>query len=419
MSLSENVEQYLDENRTQAYSLLQGLVHKTRCRYEEENQQLVREELDSLGAEIDSWYPDFEKLKEHPAYFPEELDYSGRPNLVGVIKGQGGGRSLVINAHVDVVDTGGEEKWNYGGPWSGKIEDNRLYGRGSADDLSGTALALYALRGIQAAGVELSGDVIFQSVTDEEWGGGGTLSAVLRGYTGDAALVLEPSNLEIQPVNRGGQAFRIEIEGEGIHPIHSFKGVSAIDKATKLLRALKDREKMIQLDYRKPPFDDICTFPTFAPITVGKIEGDFFPCKIPESCTFEGLLGYFGQSWEDSRREFEDFVARTAELDPWLRDHPPKVTWLGLNKEPSVTDFDHPIVRTLENSYEKVMSTSPKISAFAAGTDACFLTRYGDVPTVLFGARGFKYHSIDEYVDLDSLIDASKVVAECILNWCG
>ena len=407
----------VEEERSTVVDLLQRLVQASKPEEEAEVQNIVKKELEDICKEIDVWEPDIAELKKHPAFFPKDMNYAKRPNLVGIVRGSGEGKSIILNAHIDAVVPGSATSWKSEDPRSGKVEEGRLYGRGACDDLSGVVSGLYALKVIKEVKIALKGDIIFESVVDEEWGGGGTISAIMRGYKADGAIILEPSRLEINPVNRGGQAFMVEVCGKGVHPRMSYQGVSAIDKAMVIITALRNLQQIIQEDRRTAVFKD---FPVFAPVTIYGIQAGIGTPKVPEKCILKGLLGYVSpQSYQEARQQLEEYVEKVASLDPWLRNHPPKVTWLGLNKEPSEISFSHPIVRTVSSSFKKVMGKRAKICGLPAGTDACFFTRYARIPTLLFGAKGANTHSSNEYVDVDSIMVVIKVVAISLLDWCN
>jgi len=190
-------------------------------------QELIESTLSSVGADIDRFEPDNDAMRGHPEYNPGH-SYEGRPNIVGVIKGAGGGRSLMINAHADVVPAGAEG-WLCP-PYEPRIIDGRLYGRGACGMKAGGAAALMALETLHECGIKLAGDVIFESVVDEEGGGNGTLACCLKGYKADAAVIPEPTGLSIMPAHMGWLFYRITFSGKPIHCAFKWKGVNAVDK---------------------------------------------------------------------------------------------------------------------------------------------------------------------------------------------
>lgn len=384
---------------------------------EGECQQVVAELLRGPCDSVDVWEPDALWLERHPAYSLRGTTFTGRPNVVGVVKGRGGGRALILNAHVDVVDPGPPDAWQYA-PWSGAIAEGGLYGRGAVDDKASLASILFVAQCLRGVGVALAGDLVLQSVIDEEWGGAGTLSTIHRGYRADAAIVFEPSGLDICPASRGGQAFRITVMGKGAHPIRSYEGVSALEKALPILSALRDLEQVRQERLRTALFE---RYPIFAPIVIGKISADSIPSKVPETCVFEGLMGYApAETFGEARRDLEECVAHVASADPWLRDHPPAVEWLALNKEGAQIPVDHPLVTLMSASFRDVMERQPTIAGFPAGCDLPFLQKYGGMPSLVFGPGNCALaHGSNEHVPIQEVVDAAKVVAIAVLRWCG
>ena len=324
---------------------------------------------------------------------------------------------MLVNAHVDVVETGPEDAWQFA-PWSGTISGGAMHGRGVIDDKAGLAIMLFLARGWRELGIRLRGDVILESVADEEWGGAGTLATLQRGYLADAAVLFEPTDLAICPASRGGQAFRVTVQGRGAHPIRSYEGVSALDKAIPLLMALRALEVERQERFRTELF---APYPIFMPITVGTISADEFPSKVPEKCIFQGLFGFSPvESYQDARRELEARIAATAAADPWLLDHPPVVEWPGLCKEGGQTPTDHLVVATMGKAFADVTGAAPNITAFTAGCDFPYLTRYAGMPGLIFGpGNPVLAHTSAEQVKLADLLSAAKVLALVLLRWCG
>jgi len=365
---------------------------------------------------VDVWEPDPSWLDRHPAYFHAGTSFAGRPNVVGTVRGRGG-RSLILNAHVDVVDPGPVEAWTHG-PWSGAVAGGKLYGRGAVDDKAGLAAMLFAARCLRALGFAPDGDVILESVVDEEWGGGGTLATLHRGYRADAAIVFEPSDLDLCPASRGGQAFRVTVHGRGAHPIRSYEGVSALEKTIPVLAGLRRLEADRQARLRTPLF---ARYPIFAPIVVGKIAADRIPSKVPETCVLEGLMGYAPiETYQEARADLEACVAAVAAADPWLHAHPPRVEWLGLNKEGAETPVAHPFVQLASAAVGDATGRPPVLAGFPAGCDLPYLARHAGIPSVVFGPGNCTVaHGSDEHVPVDEIVAAAKMLVLVVCRWCG
>ncbi|MCL6430943.1 MAG: M20/M25/M40 family metallo-hydrolase, partial [Anaerolineae bacterium] len=160
-------------------------------------QEALRRKLAALGLAVTAFEADPEEVRRHPAYVSVPWGYRGRPNVVGRLQGSGGGRSLVLNGHVDVVSPEPTDAWTVD-PWGAEERDGRIYGRGALDMKSGLAAILGAVRAIRHAGITLRGDLQVHSVIEEEaGGGGGTLACLMKGYTADALIIPEPGGLSV------------------------------------------------------------------------------------------------------------------------------------------------------------------------------------------------------------------------------
>src|SRR5712692_2663351 len=198
-SVRQKLLQEIDESREKAITFLQQMIAIPSVTGDEAKiQKFLSNYMAKLGLAVDMWETDWEQLKKHPAYGPVDRGYEGRPNIVATLKGAGGGRSLLLNGHTDVIPVGGGEGWS-DNPWSATIRNGRIYGRGSADMKSGVASHIMAVEFLMAAGAKPMGDVHINIVVDEEVSGHGTLDTVIRGYKADAGISGETSGLAVQP----------------------------------------------------------------------------------------------------------------------------------------------------------------------------------------------------------------------------
>lgn len=259
------------------------------------------------GLKLDVWDPDIEQLRADPGFQDVADSYQGRPVVVGVLPGTGGGRSLILNGHIDVVATGPHDEWPHGGPWGGAVVDGHLYGRGASDMKSGLASYIEAIASLNEAGVRLKGDVIVQSVIDEEQGGNGTLAAVLRGYRADGALIGEPTNMTLVTKNAGIRWVRITVSGKSAHGAYRHAGVNAIEKAMLLYQALMTYEAERVKDYSDPLF---AHYQTPFPFSFGVFKAGNWPSVVPDEAVMEGRVGFLptsrvNSSSASSRRAWE------------------------------------------------------------------------------------------------------------------
>jgi acetylornithine deacetylase len=194
---------------------------------------------------------DLDKLREQPGFSPPNWSYDGLYNLVGRLSGASGGRSLVLNGHLDVVPSTPDDHWTHD-PWGGEVEAGLMYGRGAADMKSGVTAMLFAVRGLREAGVELAGDVLAQLVIDEECTGNGTLACLASGAVGDACIIPEPYGLSMVAAQPGVLWARITVQGRAAHAGSASGAVNSAEKTFLVLQALREGEMEVnQEPHRK------------------------------------------------------------------------------------------------------------------------------------------------------------------------
>ena len=378
-------------------------------------QEHMAELMHAFGLEVETWHLDLDRLRRHPAHTVE----IERDHALGVIGrlGSGSGPTLLLNGHVDVVPAGDESRWTYP-PWDTTIEGNRVYGRGVADMKGGLCCALFAMKALVDAGVSPPGTIVLQSVVGEEDGGLGTLAAVERGSVGDAAIVMEPTQLMVAPAQAGALSFRITVPGEAAHGALRTEGVDPIDKFIPLYEALQDFEHRRNQAVDDPLFADYKV--PFA-LCIGTVQAGIWPSTVAESLVAEGRLGVGPHEALDGVREdFEALVQATAQSDPWLRDHPPEVTWWGAQFAPAQISADHPIVSTVTGAHQTVTGQAPAVRGMPYGADMRLLVNQGHTPTVLFGPGDIRAaHAPDEYVPTDELQSATETLALSMLRFGG
>jgi acetylornithine deacetylase len=369
------------------------------------------------GLEVDVWEPDAALLREHAESVTLGGGFAGRPNVVGVYRGNGRGRSLILNGHIDTVEVGDPAAWSYA-PLSGALIDGRLYGRGACDMKGGVVANLFAVRALQLAGFRPAGDIIVESTVSEEDGGAGALAAVLRGYVADGAIISEPTNLAIVTAQGGALMFRLQVPGLSAHACVRDEGVSAVEKFAYLLQgvlAFEDRR------------NDEIIHPLYAgkrikaPINVGIVRSGSWASSVPESLVAEGRAGLVpGEDLSTFKIELAAEIEKLAEVDPWLRDHPPQLTWLNGQFSPADVEVGSPLVETLRRAWETTSSTPARIEGVTYGADMRHFVITGGVPCVMFGAGDVRLaHAPDESIPVEDLLTAITTTAVFIADWCG
>jgi len=408
----------VEARRERAVALLQKLVSIPSVTGEEgEIQAYLADRLRDLGLEVDVWESDWEALKKHPEYVPVTRGYEGRPNVVGVLRGTGGGRSLLLNGHTDTVPPGPRESWDHD-PYAAEVVDGRLYGRGASDMKSGVAAIVMAAESFLASGLRPKGDVILDFVVDEELSGHGTLDTILRGYRADAGICCETSGNAVQPGCIGRIWFEIRVKGKPAGIQRRYEGVNAIELGYRLVQAVADLEKKRLETVSHPLYPEIIDA---IPCMIGSFEAGSFPSAFPDSCLLKGSLATVpGEDHAAAKRSLVDQVARAAAADAWMRAHPPEVRFVGYYAEAAAIDAGHPIVRTVAACYREVSGREPEISGRQGAADTRFLNGFAKIPTVIFGpGPTTQMHANNEWVAVDDLIDATKTLALSILDWCG
>lgn len=380
-------------------------------------QDLIAETLGATGMAVDVWEPQHADFAAYPEYVAEEPPFIGRPNVVGVLRGAGGGPSLAINGHSDVVPAGDEGAWTHP-PFGGVRAGGRIYGRGAADMKGGLIAGIGALRAVQAAGVRLAGDVMVQSVIAEESGGAGTLAAVLRGHVADGTVIAEPTQLRITPAGGGCLMFRITVHGRSAHAALRDKGESALEHWYPLHRTLLALEAERNRTLHHPLYAHL---PNKVPFNVGTLRAGEWPSSVPETLVAEGRFGVLpGEVMADVRAQFEGAFAAAVAADPWLAAHPPDVEWYGPQFGTAAIDPAHPLVQTLRGACVTVAGGEPAVEGVAWGSDMRFFTEIAKKPAVLFGPGDVALaHYTDESVPEEEIRRAMQIYALLLLRWCG
>jgi len=411
-------EQWIEANQHIAIELLQSFVQQPSTQGNEAGvQDLVAKKLQSLGMEIDRWDPDTEELKKSSFFVPSRPSYSGSPNVVGVLKGTGGGKSIILNGHIDVVPAGDVTQWT-DDPFSGLVKDGKIYGRGSTDMKGANVAMMMAVESIVRSGIQLKGDVIFHSVIEEETGGVGTLAALLRGHCADAALVPEPTNMKLFISQQGSMWFRIVVPGLGAHAGTRYEGVSAIEKAWKIFEAVGQLEKKRNQNVTNPLYKNV---PIPFPINIGKLQSGAWPSSVPDQAILEGRIGVApGESMESVKQELIDAVNVVNHADDWLKAHPAKVEFFGGQWVPNHVAPNHPFVQLVSEEYEKLFETKPQVEASPWGTDAGLMGQVAGIPALVIGPGTTKMaHYPNEYIEIRSLLDCARLFSRVLISWCS
>jgi acetylornithine deacetylase len=383
-------------------------------------QAIIAAKLRDLGLTVDVAPTLFAELEGHPAFNDDGFSPDGRINVVGRWPGNGSGMgrgSLILNGHVDVVSAGDPLLWSVP-PWSGEIREGRLYGRGSCDMKAGVATAIFAVAALRQLGYHPAHDLLVESVIGEESGGVGALTTLVKGYRADGAIILEPTRLELCPVQAGALTFRLTVQGKATHAAMKSDGVSAIEKFLLLHQAIERLDQDRHFHYTNPLYENPANV---APISIGTVRGGEWHSTVAETVVAEGRCGVFpGEPADTVRALLADTVAQVAAADPWLRNHPPRLEWFEGQFESAETDPTHPLITTLAAQHRQVHGSDAPIRGVTYGSDMRLFTNHGGIPAVLYGPGDVRLaHAVDEYIPLNDVITATKTIALMIVAWCG
>jgi acetylornithine deacetylase len=366
--------------------------------------------LAGLGLAVERLTPDLAVVRGDPAWPGEEMPRTSLPVVIGRV-GRTGGRRIVLSGHLDVVPPGDLATWT-AGPWAGEIRAGAMYGRGTCDMKGGVAAILAAIRALAAAGDldRLEGELIVALVPSEEDGGQGTLAAIRAGATGDAAIITEPSDLDVVVAHAGAITFRLTVPGRAAHASRRREGVSALDKLWVLARALEADEQR-RNEAETDPLMTVLGLPY--PTIIGIVSGGEWASTVLDRVVGDGRYGVrLGQSEADAEAELRACIEAACAEDEFLRDHPATVEITGGRFGSVRVPSDHPLPVALAATIEEVTGRRPELLGEPYGADMRLFVNVGGTPCVIFGPGNVKVaHSADEHVSLDQVEDCARVLA--------
>ena len=394
-------------------ALLEELVAAPTLLGEEAGGQAVmRRAFEALGLEPFDVPLDPAALHNHPAGAPFSWDVDGKANVLADWDGSGGGRSLILNGHIDVVSPEPAALWT-GDPFAARIEGEWMYGRGAGDMKSGLAAMVGAVRGLQRLRLRPRGRVQLQSVVEEECTGNGALACVLAGQTADAAILTEPTQGAIWNAQVGVLWFQVRAIGAPAHAGEAANGNNAIEASYAVIEALRALEA--ELNATKHPL--FAAYPHPINLNVGMIRGGDWPSTVAGECvTHFRLALYPGEPVGALKARVEEAVAAVAAGSAFSFE----VVYDGFQCEGYELEPDHELVTGLAHAAARVNGGHhPPLFASTATTDARTFQLYGNTPAVCFGPLAENEHGIDERVHLPSITRTAQAIALFIADWCG
>ncbi|MGI9386461.1 MAG: ArgE/DapE family deacylase, partial [Methyloligellaceae bacterium] len=349
------------------------------------------------------------------------LNYRGRPNVAGVFKGTGGGRSLILNGHADTVTVEPRDEWTRD-PFGAEIEDGLMYGRGASDMKGGVIAGVMAMIYLKEAGFPLRGDVILESVVNEEHAGNGTLELVRRGYTAEGAIVLEPTSNKVAVSHAGGLYWQVVVPGRQRSPGARWQGkvmegVSAIEKLPVVIGALLNLERRLNAGEPDDPLEEDRQAIS---LVIGRVSGGHYETVTAGEAVVRGV-GYFSPKTGEIRNIMQmmrDAIDEANASDAFLRENPAQLEFLhhddSMRQSPQI-----PLATALTASL-KARSAASEIIPGPFCCDARHLVNQGGIPTVIFGPGTIgQAHKPDEHIDIEQFLACIEHLIAFIGTWCN
>lgn len=334
------------------------------------------------------------------------IEYTpGRPSVIGIVRGSGNGKSLMLNGHTDTVTLRGYT----GNPLEARIESRNIYGRGSADMKSGLAAALITL--LSAKTMDLKGDVILAAVADEESESLGTEDILRAGWTADAAIISEPTEMVIINEHKGFALFDVNIYGLASHGSRPDLGIDAICKAACFLVELDQLASKMQ----KPVTPGDRPDPGLPSIHIGLIKGGEEISSYPAQCTIS-IDCRFPASGSAAEFEFQlvEILQRLESSVPDFKFDIHKT----FSRSALAATTDDPFLDLVVKHASEAMGESPTVKGEAYWTDMGLLADAG-IPGVVWGPKGYGLHSRTEWVEIESLLQLTKAYRSIMADFCA
>lgn len=376
-------------------------------------QQLLAKQVRDLDLDVDLWQLDLPDLLTQPGFPGWEAP---RAESWGLVATSGPGEpELVLQGHVDVVPAGDLSTWR-GDPFRATLTGRRVVGRGTCDMKAGVAANLAAVRAVRRAGLALDRPYALHFVIGEEDGGLGAFATLRRGHAGRRCIITEPTSGTITTANAGALTFRIEVPGAATHASTSYAGVSALEMFLPLHAALGGLERRRNL----APDPLMEEYPVPYPLSIGTVHCGDWASSVPDLLVAEGRLGVrLDEDPADARAELEDTVAATATSHPWLRHHPPIVSWPGGQFASGRYDGSSGLQDLVAAAHADVTDgPRPRERGAPYGSDLRLYAGSG-IPTLHYGPGDVRLaHGPHESIGVDELVTVTESLVLALVRAC-
>ena len=380
------------------------------ARQEAELQEALAARLRAAGAEVDVWEPSADDVAGHPLTPEGGIGFEGRPQFAARLRGSGGGGSLLLNGHIDVVPADPDQ-------FRPRVEDGSVIGRGACDMKGGIAAMVVAAEALAATG-RLRGDILVCTNTDEESSGVGGLACARHGVAADFAIVPEPSGLEVWPACRGSVYATVAVPGRSGHTEQEHEhwrdggAINAIEMARHLLAGVE----RLRLDWRRRSSSQHPLLPP-PDIVVSRLVADSgWDVTLPDRAELTlAVLILPDQADPDGwtagvQREVESFLRRWCDSEPWLAEHPPSFRW-HTEVNATETPTDAAGVQALLGA-NAALGLPLTLGGLGSWSDGATFALEAGTPAVMYGPRHIDWaHTTTEHVLVDDLVACAQGIA--------
>ena len=422
--MGDRIHDWVHQNRAAVLGSLRSLVgidtqNLAPAGNERNGQLAFAGMLSALGCDVDVYeIGSAPGLMQHPMYWPAR-PATGRPNVMGIRRGVGGGRSLLISSHMDTVPVG-PEPWTKP-PWGGEVAGGKLYGLGAYDMKAGHAASLMVVKALNDLGIQLRGDLMIESVVDEEYGGcNGTLAARLK-YNADLGLLPEPTNLTVCPAHHGGLMLRVTIHGKPGWSFSPDKPVDPVHALARFVDVLNDWAVHRNAATTPPPaYQHNHSLPVLVnQLKAGEVHLPFFSDRVPGSGWLTAWIEVYpgetqAQVVGDLQRHYREAQSRDRVLAAFEPEWRP-IRWL----DGSQIAPDHPGVQTFAQALSAVRGRPAVVQGAPFACDGHIFNLHSPTPLVILGPTGGNPHSPDEFIHVEDFLDLVETFIRGTIAWCG
>jgi acetylornithine deacetylase len=384
--------------------------------YEKGGQDFVKAFLMGMGCDVRAYspteVPDFKTNRE----FLHDRNYEDRNNVIGVWKGKGNGRSLLLTGHMDVAPKE-PLPWTVCDPYHSIVKDDKIYGRGSCDMKGGLACALSAMMTLKESGFVPQGDVIFESVVDEEYAGAtGTIASRMLGNNADFGIILESTGLNICPACVGGIVLKVTVVGVPGMPYLGEEVDNPAYYLSEVIEAVREFDYLRSTKVIRPPLWE--KTPQIPQIVITKLKAGEVTPDGQLSTPSDGWVELVIQTFPGVEMEYI-----VTEFSEFLRDHFSKPEILTIETKyhycrPATIGIRTDAVNILQNVANNYTDKAVVCGAMFS-CDLFAFEQYGNMPGVVFGPIGERMHGPDECVSISSLVTLTNILKDFIKSWCG